>query len=169
MDLCRCVCILIYMDMSVCVCVCVCVWIYLFLWQIFVFSKGFDFLLDVLCWVWNNFILVKFNLFINNLTVKQFHSMVQLRLFWFTSFFYLVACWFLSSKIQLVLSTEIFAWSPKKILSFRAFPKDWKNGNYLVQGPVNMLEGVEQISLNPVLKFLLNVASCYHKEAYNFS
>ena len=86
---------------------------------------------------------------------------------------YQVACWFLSSKIQLVLSSISFpqAFLPdchEKLLSFRAFYRKPKRQKIILCNLVNMVNVVEQTNQNSIffllVRFLLNVALHYHRE-----
>ena len=67
-----------------------------------------------------------------------------------------MVCWFLSSKIQLLSSSrsipqtfspdllENIFWNVEHIV------ENEKDGNHLVHGLMNMMDGVEQTSLNPI-------------------
>ena len=58
------------------------------------------------------------------------------------------------------------------LFSFRAFSREEKDRNHLLQGLVNMVDGVEQTSLNEIfflVWFLLNVTMHYHGQAQLFS
>ena len=88
---------------------------------------------------------------------------------------YVVACWFLSSKIQQVSSSKCFPqkFSPDLLEKFCLFGhclEKEKYGNHLVQGLVNMVDKVEETNRNPIFYpawFLPNVV--LSKEKHNVS
>ena len=89
---------------------------------------------------------------------------------------YEVSCWFLLSKIHLILNSRIFSqtFSPdlgKFFFHSDHFLENEKDGNHSVQGMINMLDGVEQTRLYPIFFpawFLPNVPLHYHWEEQRF-
>ena len=85
-------------------------------------------------------------------------------------------CWFLSSKIQLVVSSrfsEKFSPHPlENFVPFKTFRGVQKEGNLMMHDVVNIVSGVGQNILYPTAfpeRFLLNVVFCYHRETQRFS
>ena len=85
----------------------------------------------------------------NNWTMNYFHSVVYLLLLLSPLAIYQVTSWFLLNNIQLVLTSRDFpqTFSPdllgKIFCHSEHFVKNEKDGNHLVQGLMNMVDGVE--------------------------
>ena len=106
----------------------------------------------------------------NNLIINSFQSIVYSPLFWITT------CYLSARKVQLVSGGRIFSqmFSPyllKKISYSAHFVEKEKDESHLVQGLLNMVDGVEQTRQFQIfsLWFLLNVALRYHREAQHLS
>ena len=79
---------------------------------------------------------------------------------------YLVACWFVSSKIQLVSCTRKLSqtFSPdlleKICCPSEHFVENEKEGNQLVYGLLNIVDGIEQKSQNSIFFSCAIIAEC---------
>ena len=110
--------------------------------------------------------------------MNYFYSIVHSPLFWIESCHFsghlLITLKKNSSDFEFKkVSANIFTLSSEEIFCYSEhFVENEKDGDHSVQGQVNMLDGVEQTSLNPVFFhpwFLLNLALCYHGEVQRFS